>query len=108
MTLSEKIKQRRKELDYTLKYVANKMGVSEATAQRWESGNIANMRHSRISKLADVLKTTPSYLMGWDESISITDKEKRLAEKYLKLKNSIDPKDRSIADVIDKLLGINE
>lgn len=42
------------------------MGVSEATVQRWESGNIKNIRQERISKLAEVLHVTPASLMGWE------------------------------------------
>ena len=42
------------------------MGVSEATVQRWESGNIKNIRRERISKLAEVLHVTPASLMGWE------------------------------------------
>lgn len=56
----------RKELGLTLKEVADYVGVSESTVQRWESGNIKNLRHEKIIKLAEVLKTTPARLMGWD------------------------------------------
>ena len=56
----------RKELGLTLKEVADYIGVSESTVQRWESGNIKNLRHEKIIKLAEVLKTTPAHLMGWD------------------------------------------
>ncbi|RHQ75308.1 XRE family transcriptional regulator, partial [Butyricicoccus sp. AF22-28AC] len=36
-----------------------KIGVTEATVQRWESGNIKSLRHERIAKLADILGVTP-------------------------------------------------
>lgn len=70
MSISTVLKERRKKLNYTLLDIANKVGVSEATVQRWESGNIKNLRHSRIIKLAEALEVTPSYLMGWDEENS--------------------------------------
>lgn len=47
--------------------VANAVGVSEATVSRWESGDIANMKRSRIASLASVLKMSPSIIMGWNE-----------------------------------------
>lgn len=61
------LSERRKELGYTMKDVANLVGVSEATISRWESGDIANMRRDRIAKLADALKISPAVIMGWDE-----------------------------------------
>ncbi len=67
MGLSNILRKRRKELGLTLAEIAAKMGVSEATVQRWESGNIKNMRQERISSLAEVLHVTPAYLMGWEE-----------------------------------------
>lgn len=67
MSLQAVLKMRRKELSLTLKEIADRMGVTEATVQRWESGNIKNLRHERITKLAEILDTTPACLMGWDE-----------------------------------------
>ena len=60
--------ERRKELGYTMKDVANLVGVSEATISRWESGDIANMRRDRISKLAEALKISPAVIMGWEKA----------------------------------------
>lgn len=65
--LSSVLRRRRKELGLTLLQIAEEMNVSEATVQRWESGNIKMLRHERIAKLAQVLKVAPSSLMGWEE-----------------------------------------
>lgn len=65
MALGDMIKKRRAELNMTLLDVAKKVNVSEATVQRWESGNIKNLRHERISMLADALECSPAYLMEW-------------------------------------------
>lgn len=70
MSLSKVLKLRRSELGYTLLEIANKMGVSEATVQRWESGNIKSLRYERISQLANILEVSPAVLMGWEESPS--------------------------------------
>lgn len=68
MSLSDVLKKRRAELGYTLLEIADKMGVSEATVQRWESGNIKSLRHGRIAQLAEILDVSPASLMGWDVS----------------------------------------
>ena len=65
--LSTVLKQRRKELGLTLLQIADAVGVTEATVQRWESGNIKTLRHDKITKLADVLQVSPAALMGWDD-----------------------------------------
>ena len=67
MEIREKLKQRRLELNLTMADVAKAVGVSEATVSRWESGNIADMRHSRIVALANVLQISPSVIMGWED-----------------------------------------
>ena len=70
--ISSVLKAKRKELGLTLAQIAEKIGVTEATVQRWESGNIKSLRHERIAKLADILGVTPSVLMGWDEPTAPT------------------------------------
>lgn len=67
MEVKEIIKNRRIELGLTMKELGNKVGVSEATISRWESGDIANMRRDKIKTLADALMISPKIIMGWDE-----------------------------------------
>lgn len=67
MSISQVLKQRRKQLGYTLLDIAKMMNVSEATVQRWESGNIKSLRYERIGKLAQTLQVSPAVLMGWEE-----------------------------------------
>ena len=65
--LKDLIKVRRTELGLTLEDVAKLAGVTKATVQRWESGNIKDMRRDKIAMLAKALQTTPAYLMGWGD-----------------------------------------
>lgn len=77
MALSAEIKKRRKELGLTLAELAKMVGVSEATVQRWESGNIKTLRYGRIEVLASALQTTPMALQGWGTAAEKED-EKQL------------------------------
>lgn len=61
------IKELRKNNGLTMKDVAKKVGVSEATISRWESGQIANMKRDKIALLADTLHINPSDILGIDE-----------------------------------------
>ena len=63
------LKERRLQLGLTLKEVAAKVGVSEATVSRWEGGQIANMKRQYIAAYAAALQTTPGFIMtGKEES----------------------------------------
>ena len=68
MALKDDLKQRRIELNLTMAEVAKKVGVSEATISRWESGDIANMRRDKIVLLSKALKVSPSFIMGLDDN----------------------------------------
>ena len=66
MTTNELLKSKRKELNLTMKQVADFVGLSEATVSRWESGNIANMGRDKIALLSQILKLTPGAIAGYD------------------------------------------
>lgn len=61
------IKEKRLEHGLTMKELAQKVGVSEGTISRWESGEIANMRRGAMVALSKVLDISPEVLMGWDK-----------------------------------------
>lgn len=104
--VSNILKNRRKELGLTLSQIADKMGVSEATVQRWESGNIKSLRQERIGPLSEILRVSPAVLMGWadDEVTSpsprppITSKEEELLALHRQLNDEGQEKLLSYAD----------
>ena len=70
---------------YIVGVVAEYVGVSEATAQRYESGAIKNLKHETICKLAELFGCDPRYLMGWPEDSltdDTTDDEKMILELF--------------------------
>lgn len=73
MEMKDKIKQRREELGLTLEEVGNIVGVGKSTVRKWETGDIANMRRDKIAKLAVALRTSPAYLLGYDETEKAAD-----------------------------------
>lgn len=73
MTLQKRIKERRQALGMTLLDVANALNVKEATVQRYESGEIKNLKHSTILELSKIFKCSPSYLMGWEDDFLPSD-----------------------------------
>ena len=68
MDVGKRIKNRRKELGMSAEDVAESLGVSPATVYRYESKEIMNMGIDKLEPLAAVLRTTPAYLMGWEDA----------------------------------------
>ena len=63
--INERIKEMRIQNNFTLKEVATRLHVAEATAQRWESGDIHTIKQKHIAALAKMFGCTPEYLSGW-------------------------------------------
>jgi len=63
MKLGDKIKKRRLELGLTLEDVGKIVGVAKSTVNKWESGDIENMRKDKIELLAKALRVHPLWIM---------------------------------------------
>ena len=68
---AEKLKDLRTKLNLSLEDVAIKIGVSRVTISRYENTDITNIPMDTIEKLSSLYKTTPTYIMGWEETQSI-------------------------------------
>ena len=66
MTIGEKIKSLRKRHNMSVEELASKLGKNRATVYRYEKGDIENLPLDALNPLAKALRTTPSYLMGWN------------------------------------------
>ena len=67
MTVGERIKHRRKELNMSAEKLGILMGVNKSTIFRYESGYIEKLPIDILEPIAMALRTTPAYLMGWEE-----------------------------------------
>ena len=79
--INDRIKNRRTDLGLTLLEVADALGVKEATAQRYESGAIKSIGHDTIIKLSEILHCSPSYLMGWEDTVAAVSTSKAPSAK---------------------------
>ncbi|AMG62776.1 MULTISPECIES: helix-turn-helix domain-containing protein [Staphylococcus] len=70
MCFSKRMKQSREKQGITLAELGKKIGKTEATVQRYESGNIKNLKNDTIESIANALNVNPAYLMGWIENKS--------------------------------------
>lgn len=69
MTIGERIKKKREELKLSQEQLAEIMGYKSKTSIHKAEQGITDLPQSKIIEFARALKTTPSYLMGWEEKI---------------------------------------
>ena len=60
------IKKYRKEANMTLKELADKIDLTEATVQKYEAGNIKNIDVEMLKKIADALGVRPEQITEWE------------------------------------------
>ncbi len=65
---ANKLRELRKQKGITLDELASRIGTSKQTIHRYENGIINNIPPEKVEKLAAVLGTTPSELMGWENA----------------------------------------
>lgn len=68
MTTGERIRQLRIEHQMTQEELGAKVGVQKAAIYKYENGLVVNLKRSTLEKLAFALETTPTYLMGMEDS----------------------------------------
>ena len=66
MNIGDKIRQRRKELKWSQRDLAERMGYNHSTITRIENVKI-DIPQSRILQFAEVLNVDVSYLMNWEK-----------------------------------------
>ena len=68
MTMGERIKQLRLAAGLSQEELGAKVGVQKAAIHKYENGLVVNLKRAMIDKLAKALYTTPTYLLGLEES----------------------------------------
>lgn len=95
LDIGARLKATRESRGLTLKDVGQAIGVSDATVQRYERGEI-DIKRTIALKLGECLSVSPSYIMGWTNSpipvssptpqkTDLTDAEKYLLDNFRSL-----------------------
>ena len=84
MTMGERIKQRRIELDLSQRDLAAKMGyASNTTIAKIEQGKV-DVSQARAAQFAEALGVSVAYLMGWEE---ISKKNDQLVKLVVRMRS---------------------
>ena len=70
MSIGQRIKNMRLKNNLTQDDLAAQMNTTKQTIHKYENGIITNIPSSKIEALANILNTTPAYLMGWTDEIN--------------------------------------
>ena len=98
MEIGKNIMAKRKELGMTQEELARRMGYkSKSTINKIENGT-NDIPQSKIVKFAEVLHTTPGYLMGWEK---VEKKADTISDVVLRMKT--DSEFLSLVETLNKL-----
>lgn len=82
--MHDRIKELRSRRGMTLAQIADALGTTEATAQRYESGKgIKSIPYDVIEKYANIFGCKPQYIMGWE--IEIKENPVGMAERHVEM-----------------------
>ncbi len=68
--IGQRIKEKREQRNLSLQDIADRMDVNRSSVMRWEKGETSRIKLPMLEHLAQVLHTTPEYLMGYEEEQS--------------------------------------
>lgn len=67
MNIGQRIKNMRLKNNLTQDELALRINTTKQTIHKYENGIITNIPSSKIEAIANILNTTPDYLMGWSD-----------------------------------------
>ncbi|VTT35822.1 SOS-response repressor and protease LexA [Enterococcus casseliflavus] len=73
-TMAERIKRLRLEHNLTQEELGVRVGLKRAAINKYEKGNVENMKRSVIEKMSAIFGVTPSYLMAIEDTASPIEK----------------------------------
>lgn len=103
MSFSKRMKQSREKQGITLAELGRRIGKTEATVQRYESGNIKNLKNDTIENIAKALNVNPAYLMGWNDEENDTQPEQDTIAAHFDKENLTDAEKQEVEDFINYL-----
>lgn len=70
--MGQRIHDKRTELGWTMRELAEKVGVQGSAVNKWEKGTVTNISRGHIAKMADLFDVSPAWLMGFDDTTDVT------------------------------------
>ncbi len=102
MTKGERIKALREQADMSQEELAKRMNTTKQTIYKYEKDIVTNIPSDRVEELAEILNSTPEYILGWKKA---TVEDKKISDTKIGIANRIynDSEFLSIVEMLDKL-----
>lgn len=71
-TMGMRIRSKRTELGLTMEELGDMLGVQRQAINKWEKGEVQNIKRSYITKMAELFEVSPSWLMGFEDTKDVT------------------------------------
>lgn len=68
MKKGDRIRKLREDKGLTQEELAKLLNTKRQTISKYEKSVVTNIPSDRIEAMADILETTPQYILGWEES----------------------------------------
>ena len=96
MSKGKRIKELREKYELTQDQLAQKLETTKQTIFKYENGIVTNIPSDKVEKMASIFNVSPSYILGWDDTIAEkpNPKEKHVVEIFRNLND--DGQDRVI------------
>lgn len=91
MCIGERIKARRTELGMSQLYLASAIDTTPQLIYKYEKGIVSNIPYDKLAMIANVLETTTTYLLGFEETPAtviddgLSEQEQRLLELFRRI-----------------------
>lgn len=105
MTVGQKIKQLRVSKGLTQEELGEMLGVKKAAVQKYESGQVQNLKQSTIKKLCEIFNKYPDYFI-FDDFDSQLEKELRQEVEFVQIMEKKYGKD--VISIFEVVIDLNE
>ncbi|MBC2389040.1 helix-turn-helix domain-containing protein [Listeria booriae] len=79
-TMGSRIKRLRLAKGMTQEELGEKVGLKRAAINKYEKGNVENMKRSVISKMSEVFDVSPNYLMALEDNEELNSEIEKLVD----------------------------
>lgn len=104
MEMGERIKRLRIERGMTQEELGKAVGLQRAAINKYEKGIVENIKRTTIIKLAEVLRTTPSYLVGYEDDEEVSELTAIQEELFEKIYELTPDNQRTLIGIVETLL----
>ncbi len=103
MTVGERIKQLRKEKGLTQTELGELLGVKKAAVQKYESGQVQNLKQSTITKLCEIFNRHPGHFIFDDPEL-----EKQLKDDIVLIETIQNRFGNEVVSIIEVVIELND